>query len=120
MHNAIAHHPLTDALRVPKSLRCGCLPSQLPTVFQDFMCTMSYEMAFAQFWSALLVLSPPKSLCPSALIFCQDGMRSFCNLRSGDLEFTCKVNTELTSVKLFQQNLSHALLTMFWLVLKNA
>ena len=66
MHNAIAHHLLTDAQSVPEQRSTP--PSQLPPVYILGMTSYGMEYSFGQFGSAVLAVSPPNFLCPSSLL----------------------------------------------------
>ena len=66
MHNAIAHHSLTDAQLVPK--QWSAPPGQLPPVYILGMMSHSMEHPFSQFGSAVLAVSPPNFSCPSSLL----------------------------------------------------
>ena len=65
MHNAIAHHSLTDAQLVPKQ---RSLPGQLPPFYVLGMMSNGMEYPFGQFGSAVLAVSPPNFLRPSSLL----------------------------------------------------
>ena len=65
MHNAIAHHSLTDAQLVPEQRSLH--PGQLPPVYILGMTPYGLEYPFGQFGSAALAVSPPNFLCPSSL-----------------------------------------------------
>ena len=65
MHNAIAHHSLTDAQLVPEQRSAP--PSQLPPVYILGMTSYSMEHPFGQFGSAVLAASPPSFLCTPSL-----------------------------------------------------
>ena len=66
IHNAIAHHPLTDAQPVPEQPSAS--PSQLPPVYILGMASFGMEYPFGHFGSAVLAVSPPSFLCPSSLL----------------------------------------------------
>ena len=66
VHNAIAHHSLTDAQLVPEQRSAP--PSQLPPVYILGMSSYGMEYPSGQFGSALLAVSPPNLLCPSSLL----------------------------------------------------
>ena len=68
MHNAIAHHSLTDAQLVPKQQSTPPPPGQLPSVYILGMTSHGMEYPFGQFGSAVPAVSPPNSLCPSSLL----------------------------------------------------
>ena len=61
MHNAIAHHPLTDAQPIPKQP-----PPPSPYILFS-MPSDGMEYPFGQFGSAALGLSPPSSCCTPSL-----------------------------------------------------
>ena len=65
MHNAIAHHLLTNTQLVPE---WRSLPAPLPPVYILGMTSHGMEYSFGQFGSAVLAVSPPNSLCPSSLL----------------------------------------------------
>jgi len=62
-HNAIAHHPPTDALPVPRQQPLP--PIQFPP---SFFVHRGMEYSFGQFGSAVLSVSPPSFLCTSSLL----------------------------------------------------
>ena len=64
MHNAIAHHLLTDAQLVPEQRSTPA--GQLPPVYTLGMTSHGLEYPFGQLGSAALAVSPPNSLCPSS------------------------------------------------------
>ena len=66
MHNAIAHHLLTDAQLVLEQQSTP--PSQLPPVYILGMMSYGTEYPFGQFGSAVLAVSPPSFLGPSSLL----------------------------------------------------
>ena len=66
MHNAIAHHLLTNAQSVPKQQSAP--PGQLPPVYILDTTSRGMEYPFGQFGSAVLAVSPPNFLCPSSLL----------------------------------------------------
>ena len=66
MHNAIAHHSLSNAQLVPKQRSAP--PSQLLPVYILGMTSYGMEYPFGQFGSAVLAVSPPNFLCPSSLL----------------------------------------------------
>ena len=66
MHNAIAHHSLTNAQLVPEQQSAP--PGQLPPVYILAMTSHGMEYAFGQFGSAVLAVSSPNFLCPPSLL----------------------------------------------------
>ena len=66
MHNATAHHSLTDAQLVPEQR--SPFPGQLPPVYTLDMTSHGMEYPFGQFGSASLAVFPPNFLCPRALL----------------------------------------------------
>ena len=65
MHDAIAHHRLTDAQPVPEE---QMLPlCQLPPVYALSMMSYGMEYPFGKFGSAVLAVSPPSFLCNPSL-----------------------------------------------------
>ena len=66
MHNAIAHHSLTDAQLVSK--RQSAPRGRLPLVYILGMTSYGMEYSFGQLGSAVLAVSPPNFLCPSSLL----------------------------------------------------
>ena len=65
MHNAIAHHPLTDAQSVPEH---QSLPAPLFLIYILGMTSHGMEYPFGQLGSAVLAVSPHNFLCPSSLL----------------------------------------------------
>ena len=61
MHNAIAHHPLTNAQPFPKQRLLP--PSQLPPVNVLSMMLYVMEYPFGRLGSAVLAVPPPSFLC---------------------------------------------------------
>lgn len=71
MHITIACHQPSDSQPVPKEW----LPTPMGTIFQGFFSMMSYGWD-SQLRLAVLVLFPPKSLCPLSLCHHQGSLRS--------------------------------------------
>ena len=65
MHNAIAHHLLTNAQLV---LKQRSPPGQLPPVYTLGMMSRGLEYPVGRCGSAALAVSPPNFLCPSSLL----------------------------------------------------
>ena len=68
MHNAIAHHPLTNAQTIPSSR--PPIPASHPYILFS-MTSDGMEYPFGQFGSAALGLSPPSSCCAPSLPACR-------------------------------------------------
>ena len=66
MHNAIAHHVLTNAQLVPEQQSTP--PGQLPPLYILGMTSYGMECPFGQFGSAVLAVSPPNFLCIPSLL----------------------------------------------------
>jgi len=80
-----------------------------PPFIKGFFCIMSYgtEYPFGQFRSAVLVLSPPRSLCPSSPPHLESSVRSW------------ETETPLAPYSTAQQQLNHQhVINMLFLLLK--
>ena len=62
MHNAIAHHPLTDAQPVPEQQPPASFPPRLYTEHD----VLWYGRSLWPVWVTVLAVSPPSFLCPPA------------------------------------------------------
>jgi len=65
MHNAIAHHLLTNAQPVPEWQSSS--PGPIPPVYMLNMMSYGMECPFRQFGSAVLAALPPGFLCIASL-----------------------------------------------------
>ena len=66
MHNAIAHHPLTNAQPVPEQQPPSPQPTSPVCLFS--MTSYGMEYPFGQFGPAVPAVSPPSFLCTPSLL----------------------------------------------------